>query len=110
MTKQTLSIFTTTVILAITFTANVEASVTCDMNDGDGDCVDRLVCDSNAQSCTFTCTDAYPCDSDYHWDPSTVTCKTGYDCEVRRILKGEGIEAICKKYKILPKEKPALDK
>ena len=35
---------------------------------------------------------------------------TGYDCEVRRILKGEGIEAICKKYKILPKEKPALDK
>jgi|TARA_B100000902_G_C26471798_1_gene510452 hypothetical protein len=34
---------------------------------------------------------------------------TGYDCKVRRVLD-EGIEAICKKYKILPKQKPELDK
>jgi hypothetical protein len=33
---------------------------------------------------------------------------TGYDCEVRRVLK-EGIQAICKELKILPIQKPGLD-
>jgi hypothetical protein len=35
---------------------------------------------------------------------------TGYDCKVSRILKGEGIEAICKQLNILPQNKPGLDK
>ena len=35
---------------------------------------------------------------------------TGYDCEIRRVLAGEGLQAICKQLNILPQNKPGLDK
>ena len=29
---------------------------------------------------------------------------TGYDCKVSRVLKGEGLEAVCKEIKVFPPE------
>jgi|TARA_B100000959_G_scaffold259820_1_gene295749 hypothetical protein len=34
---------------------------------------------------------------------------TGYDCEIRRVLKGEGLQAICKSIKVFPPEETKTD-